>query len=96
MVCAEPLAQAELTEWEKLNGEVMSLYQQGQYANAVPVAKKALALAEQTLGANHPNVAGSLNNLAELYRIQGQYKQAAPLYQRALTIWEKALGPDHQ
>ncbi|MCH9020758.1 MAG: CHAT domain-containing protein, partial [Proteobacteria bacterium] len=42
-----------------------------------------------------PDVAGSLNNLAELYRAQGRYEAAEPLYKRALAVREKALGPDH-
>jgi len=37
---------------------------------AVMVAKKALQVAEQEVGPNHPDVATSLNNLASLYRIQ--------------------------
>ncbi len=47
------------------------------------------------LGPEHPDVAESLNNLAELYRAQGKYAGAEPLYKRALAIWEKALGPEH-
>ncbi len=47
------------------------------------------------LGPEHPDVATSLNNLAELYRVQGHYAAAEPLYQRSLAIWEKALGPEH-
>ena len=47
------------------------------------------------LGPDHPHVATSLNNLAELYRIQGQSARAEPLYKRSLAIFEKALGPDH-
>ena len=43
----------------------------------------------------HPEVAASLNNLAELYRITGDYAKAEPLYQRALQILEQALGPTH-
>ncbi len=82
-------------EWDILNQEVMSLYQQGQYDRAVVVAKKALEVAEKTIGPNHPDVATNLNNLGELYRAQGQYAEAEPLYKRSLAIWEKALGPDH-
>jgi tetratricopeptide (TPR) repeat protein len=52
-------------------------------------------LRERHLGPEHPEVATSLNDLAELYRTQGQYAQAGPLYQRALAIREKALGPEH-
>ena len=33
-----------------------------------------------------PDVAISLNNLAELYRTQGRYAEAEPLYQRSLAI----------
>ena len=44
---------------------------------------------------DHPDVATSLNNLAELYRTQGDYAKAEPLYKRSLAIREKALGPDH-
>ena len=50
---------------------------------------------EKALGPDHPDVAASLNNLAELYRAQGRYGDAEPLYRRSLGIWEKALGPDH-
>ena len=42
-------------------------------------------------GPDHPNVAKSLNNLAEVYRAEGRYADAEPLYKRALTIQEKVL-----
>ena len=77
---------AQGVEWDTLNDEVMSLYRQGQYDRAVVVAKKALQVAEQNVGPNHPDVATSLNNLALLYQTQGQYAQAEPLYKRSLAI----------
>lgn len=67
----------------------------GQYTEAEPFYKSALAIREKALDPDHPNVATSLNNLAALYFAQGRYTEAEPLYQRALDIWEKALGPDH-
>jgi hypothetical protein len=82
-------------EWEVLNQEVMELYRAGEYGDAVVVAKKALEVAEKNLGPDHPQVATSLNKLAELHRAQGQYARAEPPCKRALAIWEKALGPDH-
>src|SRR6185437_8417844 len=84
-----------ITEWDKLNDEVESLYHQGDYNRATVAAKKALQVAEQTLDPNHPDVATSLNSLALLYSSQGQYTQAEPLYKRALAIDEKIFGPDH-
>src|SRR5262249_13599028 len=67
----------------------------GGYAQAAPLFKRALAIAEKALGPEHPDVAVILNNLAELYRAQGKYAEAEPLYKRALATLEKALGPEH-
>ncbi|MEC4805322.1 MAG: CHAT domain-containing tetratricopeptide repeat protein, partial [Jaaginema sp. PMC 1080.18] len=55
----------------------------------------ALAIYEQRLGNNHPNVANSLNGLAELYRNMGNYREAKSLYQRAIAIYEQRLGNNH-
>ena len=68
---------------------------QGQYAEAEPLFRRALAIREQALGPDHPDTATSLNNLADLYDSQGRYAEAEPLYRRALAIREQALGPDH-
>jgi len=68
---------------------------QGRYAEAEALFKRSLAIWEKALGADHPHVALSLNNLAVLYRIQGQDGQAEPLCKRSLGIREKALGPVH-
>src|SRR5262249_41274960 len=43
----------------------------------------------------HPDVARSLNNIADLYERQNRYAEAEPLYRRALSIRERAVGPDH-
>lgn len=86
---------AQSAELNALNKQVTSLYQSGQYDQALVVAIKALEIAEKELGSDHPTVANSLNNLALLYQALGQYAKAEPLHIRALAIWEKALGPDH-
>ena len=54
-----------------------------------------LRLREQALGSDHPDTAGSLNNLASLYEAQGHYAKAEPFFRRSLEIREKTLGPDH-
>ena len=68
---------------------------QGRYAEADPLFKRALAIDEKALGPEHPDVGQSLNNLAAVYLYQGRYGEAEPLFKRALAIDEKALGPDH-
>jgi tetratricopeptide (TPR) repeat protein len=81
--------------WKELNSKGMILYQRGEYSEATKVAEESLRVAERTYGPDHPNVATSLNNLAEIYRFQGKYAEAEPLWRRSLTILEKALGPEH-
>jgi tetratricopeptide (TPR) repeat protein len=50
------------------------------------VYRRALVLKEKLLGANHPDVALTLNNLAVLCKQEGRYDKAAALYQRALAV----------
>jgi Flp pilus assembly protein TadD len=49
---------------------------------------EALAMSKRLLGAEHPDVASSLNNLAALYDAQGRSSEAEPLYQQARAINE--------
>ena len=86
---------AALKEAEQLNRQVLQLLNQGKYLEAIPIAQLALAIREKALGADHPDVATSLNNLALLYKAQGNYTTAEPLYKLSLAIYEKALGTDH-
>jgi tetratricopeptide (TPR) repeat protein len=82
------------SEWEVLTSEVMKLYGSGDYTQGVEVAKRALQVAQQNDGPDHPNVALSLSNLAELYEAQKEYAKAEPLYKRSLEIVEKEYGQD--
>jgi tetratricopeptide (TPR) repeat protein len=82
----------EVLEWQR---QVNSLFEQGNYQEAIRIQEKELAWTEQNLGPDHPDTAASLNSLAELFRLQGTYAKAEPLNIRALGIMEKALGPDH-
>jgi tetratricopeptide (TPR) repeat protein len=56
---------------------------------------KSLAMREKFLGADHPDVATTLKNLAELYHKEGRNQEAEPLYRRALAISEKRFGENH-
>ena len=74
-----------------------SLYQsQARHAEAESLSKRALAIREKSLGPEHPDVANSLNIIANIYLPQARYTEAEPLYKRALAIQEKTLGPEHQ
>ena len=67
----------------------------GRYDEAEPLYLAALEMRKSLLGDSHPDVAASLNNLAELYRSQGRYDEAEPLYVSALEIWKSLLGDSH-
>jgi len=91
-------------EWDIFDREAKELYRAGKYDRAVLVAQKALEVAEENFGKEHPYVAVSLNNLAELYRNRGDhfdskkrgdYFKAKLLYRRALLILENELGSNH-
>ncbi|PIB09882.1 hypothetical protein AMR42_11895, partial [Limnothrix sp. PR1529] len=62
---------------------------------AEPLFRRSLEICEQVLGADHPNTAASLNNLAGLYESQGRYEAAEPLFRRCLEIVLEKLGQDH-
>ena len=70
----------------------MQYQAQGRYADAEPLQKRALAIVKKALGPSHPDVAISLNNLAELYKAQGRYGNAEPLYKRSLAIARRPSG----
>jgi len=57
--------------------------------------RRAIAIQEKVLGPEHPDLATSLNNLAEFSLIQWRYREAEALHKRALAVREKALPPDH-
>ena len=77
-----------------LNRQIAQLKAAGKYAQAVPLAQQALALAEKK-GPDSPDVAAALDTLAELYEAENKYAEAEPLLKRALAIREKAPGqPD--
>ena len=51
-----------------LLGLGLGYYKMGRYSEAEPLFQRSLSIWEQQLGADHPDTASSLNNLAALYR----------------------------
>ena len=58
-----------------LNQKVKELFRAWKNDRAVVVVLKALEVAEQNIGPDHPNVALSLNNLAAPCKTQGEYSK---------------------
>ena len=64
-------------------------------AGARTLRERGLAIAEKSLGSDHPSVAVQLNDLALTFGREGEYSTARSLFERALRIYERRLGPDH-
>ena len=59
---------------------------QQRYAEAMPWAERALAVAEQFYGTQHPYLATALNSFGELLTHSGQAEGAGPIYLAAYEI----------
>ncbi len=68
-----------------------ALYQaQGRYGEAEPLHQRSLAIYEKALGPEHPDVAQSLENYADLLRETGRGAEAAKMEARAKAIRAKS------
>jgi CHAT domain-containing protein/Tfp pilus assembly protein PilF len=74
------------------SAKISALGDAGRYSEAIPLAEAMLANLEK--GAPTRNLAGAMNNLAQLYGDVGRDAEAEPLYMRALAIMEKTVGVD--
>ncbi len=98
MVCLTLAASAGLVAPSFAQGlaaqsaKINALGDAGKYSEAIPLAEAMLANLEK--GAPTKDLAGAMNNLAQLYGDVGRDAEAEPLYMRALAIMEKTVGVD--
>ncbi len=91
---ADRLGVAEPTA-SLMNGLGVLLASKALHAEAEPLMRRALAIDEQSYGAEHPDVARDLNNLAQLLQATNRLAEAEPLMRRALAIFEQSYGVEH-
>lgn len=84
---------ADLAEAKRLSAEVVKLYKEKKYDDALPLAKTALDIRQRVTGPDSELVALALGNLAEIYLAKHKYGEALTTYQRVLPINEKIFGP---
>src|SRR6185503_1065314 len=77
----------------KLQNLAIIARDQKDFARALDLDTRALAIRERILGADHGDVAPLLNNIATLYHLTGDEARALPLFFRSLEIREKTVGP---
>jgi tetratricopeptide (TPR) repeat protein/CHAT domain-containing protein len=88
-------AATPIEEATALNERAIALYKAGKASEALPLARRALGLLEQTLPPGHPAIASVLQNVAVIAKASGRLTEAEGLYKRALAIVEKTLPPGH-
>ena len=71
------------------------LSKKAQHGEAEPLIRRALAIAEKSIGPERPEVAIILNNLAGLLQEMNRLGEAEPLMRRAVAVLEKSLGGEH-
>ncbi|MCA1815362.1 MAG: CHAT domain-containing protein [Acidobacteria bacterium] len=84
-----------LDEAHRLSTRALYLLAAAKYAEALPLAERALELGEKELGPEHTYVAYLLVEVGGVYSDKGNYAQAERLLKRALDIDQRALGLTH-
>jgi CHAT domain-containing protein/Tfp pilus assembly protein PilF len=92
ILSAMPLL-ADWQPWSKLLKQATEFYNQGNYADAAPLAEKAADEAIDEFGAESPEEALSLEWIAMIYEKQARYLEADKQFKLALQLYEKVKGP---
>lgn len=92
------VAELELGEGAQLASLLSSsgtaLHEQARFPGAEPMLRRALAMDERLMGADHPIVSRDLNNVAMLLKDMNRFAEAESLIRRALAIDEQSVGAD--
>ncbi len=93
------ICQIEGYPLEKIPGclycQTHSLIESGKYKRALAFQLKVVALEEKIYLPDHPDLAISYYDLAQIYGHLGEYQKAVDLCVKATSIYEKNLSPDH-
>jgi len=84
-----------LSEARELRTKARRLLDLEKPAEALPLADRALALAQKTLGSDDAYVALLTRDLADATYASAKLAEAKPLYERALQTLTSKLGADH-
>ena len=94
---ADELLETSITKNElpNINNCVKFLSYAGWISSSLVIGEKSLMHYLHLLGAEHPDVAGSYNNLGTAYLRKGEYNKAIEYHEKALEIQLKSLGGKH-
>jgi CHAT domain-containing protein/Flp pilus assembly protein TadD len=85
----------QLAETEARHEQLVRLFDQGRFSEALEVGEQILVMEKGLLGERHPDYADSVNNLAVLYYRLGDFARAEPLLLQALELTKHLHGEHH-
>ena len=88
----DPLGLQEAARSSNLGNVHVSM---GEYEQAKALFEQALAVQQEVLGAEHPEVADSLNNLGVVHAALGEYEESKRVGLRVLKFWQDVQGQEH-
>ena len=95
--CCVDFARAQDTEdiW-RLDEQVLKLFRDRRYAEAVEIAERSLSMAERRWGFAHPNIARSVANLGLAYVAVSRRADAERVFRRCVALFdEEKAKSDH-
>jgi hypothetical protein len=93
-----PLTAAQqqwLKERDRWAAETTKLRQQGKLAEAIAACEKKLAIEREVFGNVHEEVAGTLEQLAQMHEEREAFAAAKQARQEVLALWTKRHGATH-
>jgi len=75
--------------------QVYELWRASRFADALPIAERRAALAEQQLGKDHPAATLALFDVAAQYQGLNRFGEAEEIYRRAIAALEARFGRAH-
>jgi TonB family protein len=89
-----PQESSELAEATEMIKSVGTLFKEGKFDEALPLAKRALEIRERLLPRNDPRVANSLSFLGDVYMARRDYDNARKTFERLLQVQQELAGPN--
>ena len=90
------LSARRAVESAALDRQITKLHDAGQYAEALPLAQRLVALDKARYGTVSAHHANALELLAQNLAFQNKYAEAEPTYAQVIAIRTKLLGAHHE
>lgn len=79
-----------IEEVQKISLEVVKLFNEKRYDEALPIAQKVIAIRENVQGKNHVDVAPAWRNLGFIQMRRGKLEEAEDAFRRVVKIFESS------